>query len=214
MSGWGGENRGCLSDTPSALTAPPNRWANGYSEEKPLSVPRDAPFQLETCPLTAVDALGNSPAGSPTSQPQPAPWWDGRGGWPVLGCGLSRALPAVLRFFLEYQWFVDFAVYSGGVYVFTEAYYYVLGPAKETNIAVFWALLTVAFSVYPSSGCAGGQGGGRHVQAGLQLPPPQSWSISYQLLSPKNSPKLGGVKRSLCYSLSWAGLSPAGFSLL
>ncbi|XP_045348468.1 transmembrane protein 161A isoform X1 [Leopardus geoffroyi] len=86
------------------------RWANGYSEEKPLSVPRDAPFQLETCPLTAVDAL-------------------------------------VLRFFLEYQWFVDFAVYSGGVYVFTEAYYYALGPAKETNIAVFWCLLTVAFSI-------------------------------------------------------------------
>ncbi|XP_073882583.1 transmembrane protein 161A isoform X13 [Macaca fascicularis] len=61
------------------------RWANGLSEEKPLSVPRDAPFQLETCPLTTVDAL--------------------------------------------------------------EAYYYVLGPAKETNIAVFWCLLTVAFSI-------------------------------------------------------------------
>uniref|UniRef100_A0A8D1AR32 Transmembrane protein 161A n=2 Tax=Sus scrofa TaxID=9823 RepID=A0A8D1AR32_PIG len=86
------------------------RWANGYSEEKPLSVPRDTPFQLETCPLTAVDAL-------------------------------------VLRFFLEYQWFVDFAVYSGGVYLFTEAYYYMLGPAKETNIAVFWCLLTIAFSI-------------------------------------------------------------------
>lgn len=43
------------------------RWAsNGLSEEKPLSVPRDAPLQLETCPLTAVDALGNRPA-----------WW----GW-------------------------------------------------------------------------------------------------------------------------------------
>ncbi|XP_030896330.1 transmembrane protein 161A isoform X2 [Leptonychotes weddellii] len=80
------------------------RWANGYSEEKPLSVPRDAPFQLETCPLTAVDALGNSPAGSPTSHPQPTP---------------------------------------GSI----EAYYYVLGPAKETNIAVVWCLLTVAFSV-------------------------------------------------------------------
>uniref|UniRef100_A0A2K6UCA3 Transmembrane protein 161A n=1 Tax=Saimiri boliviensis boliviensis TaxID=39432 RepID=A0A2K6UCA3_SAIBB len=62
------------------------RWADGLSEEKPLSVPRDAPFQLETCPLTTVDA-----------------------------------------------------------------YYYVLGPAKETNIAVFWCLLTVAFSMYPSS---------------------------------------------------------------
>lgn len=86
------------------------RWANGYSEEKPLSVPRAAPFKLKTCPLTAVDAL-------------------------------------VLRFFLEYQWFVDFAVYSGGMYLFTEVYYYVVGPAKETNIAVFWCLLTVAFCI-------------------------------------------------------------------
>lgn len=85
------------------------RWANGLSEEKPLSVPRDAPFQLETCPLTAVDAL-------------------------------------VLRFFLEYQWFVDFALYSGLLFLFTEVYYYVLGPTKELNMAVFWCLLTVAFS--------------------------------------------------------------------
>ncbi|KAM8763720.1 transmembrane protein 161A isoform 2-T2 [Rhynchonycteris naso] len=61
------------------------RWANGYGEEKTFCVPCDAPFQLETCPLTAVDAL--------------------------------------------------------------EAYYYVLGPARETNIAIFWCLLTIAFSV-------------------------------------------------------------------
>ncbi|ELR54573.1 Transmembrane protein 161A, partial [Bos mutus] len=107
---------GRVSRTPAALSwkqkprGRKERWANGCSEEKPLSVPRDAPFQLQTCPLTAVDAL-------------------------------------VLRFFLEYQWFVDFAVYSGGVYLFTEAYYYMLGPAKETNIAVFWCLLTIAFSV-------------------------------------------------------------------
>lgn len=69
--------------------------------------------------------------------------------------------PAVLRFFLEYQWFVDFAVYAGGVYLFTEAYYYVLGPARETNIAVFWCLLTVAFSLYPS-----GSGQGRQEACG------------------------------------------------
>ncbi|XP_051025813.1 transmembrane protein 161A isoform X1 [Acomys russatus] len=86
-----------------------DRWTNGPLDEKPLSVPRDAHFQLETRPLTAVDAL-------------------------------------VLRFFLEYQWFVDFAVYSVGVYLFTEAYYFVLGPVQETNIAVFWCLLTLAFS--------------------------------------------------------------------
>ncbi|XP_034376615.1 transmembrane protein 161A isoform X3 [Arvicanthis niloticus] len=60
------------------------RWTNGLHDEKPLSVPRDAHFQLETCPLTAVDAL--------------------------------------------------------------EAYYFVLGPVQETNIAVFWCLLTLAFS--------------------------------------------------------------------
>ncbi|XP_041531141.1 transmembrane protein 161A isoform X4 [Microtus oregoni] len=84
------------------------RWANGLHDEKPLSVPRDAPFQLQTCPLTAADAL-------------------------------------VLRFFLEYQWFVDFAVYSVGVFLFTEVYYFVLGPVQETNIAVFWCLLTLAF---------------------------------------------------------------------
>uniref|UniRef100_A0A8C9JUS8 Transmembrane protein 161A n=1 Tax=Panthera tigris altaica TaxID=74533 RepID=A0A8C9JUS8_PANTA len=50
-------NGSCFDSPP--LWLPPPRWANGYSEEKPLSVPRDAPFQLETCPLTAVDALGN-----------------------------------------------------------------------------------------------------------------------------------------------------------
>lgn len=57
----------------------------------------------------------------------------------------------VLRFFLEYQWFVDFAVYSVGVFLFTEIYYFVLGPVQETNIAVFWCLLTLTFCLYPSS---------------------------------------------------------------
>lgn len=42
-------------------------------------------------------------------------------------------------------------MYSVGVYLFTEAYYFVLGPVQETNIAVFWCLLTLAFSLYPSS---------------------------------------------------------------
>lgn len=44
------------------------RWANGLHDEKPLSVPRDAHFQLETCPLTAVDALGNT---QPSTQSPP-----------------------------------------------------------------------------------------------------------------------------------------------
>ncbi|XP_060038324.1 transmembrane protein 161A isoform X1 [Erinaceus europaeus] len=84
------------------------RWANGCGEDRPLWVPRDAPFQLQTCPLTAVDAL-------------------------------------VLRFFAEYQWFLDFAVYAAALFVLTEGYYHLLAPC-EPNIAVFWGLLAVAFS--------------------------------------------------------------------
>ncbi|XP_051495421.1 transmembrane protein 161A isoform X3 [Apus apus] len=87
-----------------------DRRANGVTDEKPLSVPRDIDLHLDTSPITAVDAL-------------------------------------VLRYFLEYQWFVDFAVYSTAVYVFTEGYYCLLDPQKEMNIGVLWCLLTVFFSV-------------------------------------------------------------------
>ncbi|XP_036606156.1 transmembrane protein 161A [Trichosurus vulpecula] len=86
------------------------RRANGLSEEKPLSVPRDINLQLETSPITAIDAL-------------------------------------VLRYFSEYQWFVDFALYACGVYLFTEGYYCLVDPAKEANIGVLWCFLTVLFSV-------------------------------------------------------------------
>ncbi|NXX43663.1 T161A protein, partial [Tricholaema leucomelas] len=53
----------------------------------------------------------------------------------------------VLRYFLDYQWFVDFAVYSTAVYLFTEGYYCLVDPQKETNIGVLWCLLTVVFSI-------------------------------------------------------------------
>ncbi|XP_074834244.1 transmembrane protein 161A isoform X2 [Carettochelys insculpta] len=53
----------------------------------------------------------------------------------------------VLRYFLEYQWFVDFAVYSTFVYLFTEGYYCLVDPRKEMNIGLLWCLLTVVFSI-------------------------------------------------------------------
>uniref|UniRef100_A0A8C8RXD9 Transmembrane protein 161A n=1 Tax=Pelusios castaneus TaxID=367368 RepID=A0A8C8RXD9_9SAUR len=53
----------------------------------------------------------------------------------------------VLRYFLEYQWFVDFAVYSTLVYLFTEGYYCLAEPRKEANIGILWCLLTVFFSI-------------------------------------------------------------------
>lgn len=58
---------------------------------------------------------------------------------------------SVLRFFLEYQWLVDFAVYATGVYLFTECYYSFVDAGKEVNIGAIWCVLTVLFSLYPST---------------------------------------------------------------
>nr|XP_030112908.3 transmembrane protein 161A isoform X1 [Taeniopygia guttata] len=85
-----------------------DRRAGGVAEDKELSVPCDIELQLDTSPITAVDAL-------------------------------------VLRYFLEYQWFVDFAVYAGAVYVFSEGYFCLASPARESNLGVLWCLLTLLF---------------------------------------------------------------------
>lgn len=57
----------------------------------------------------------------------------------------------MLRFFLEYQWLVDFAVYATGVFLFTECYYSVVDASKEVNIGAIWCVLTVLFGLYPST---------------------------------------------------------------
>uniref|UniRef100_H3D6N9 Transmembrane protein 161A n=1 Tax=Tetraodon nigroviridis TaxID=99883 RepID=H3D6N9_TETNG len=53
----------------------------------------------------------------------------------------------VLRFFLEYQWLVDFAVYATGVFLFTECYYSLVDASKEVNIGALWCVLTVLFGL-------------------------------------------------------------------
>ena len=40
------------------------------------------------------------------------------------GLQLSSCPPSVLQFFVEYESLVDFAMYSTGVYLFTEAYFF------------------------------------------------------------------------------------------
>uniref|UniRef100_A0A8C1L241 Transmembrane protein 161A n=1 Tax=Cyprinus carpio TaxID=7962 RepID=A0A8C1L241_CYPCA len=55
----------------------------------------------------------------------------------------------VLRFFVEYQWLIDFAIYATGIYLFTEGYYSVVDASKEVNIASIWCVLTVFFCLYP-----------------------------------------------------------------
>lgn len=77
---------------------------------------------------------------------------------------------------------MDFSVYAGGVYLFTEAYFYLLGP-REANISVFWCLLIVAFSMYPA--CQARGWGGRLSTA---TPHPALWSLTRL---PKSSLNLG-----------------------
>ncbi|OWK51286.1 Transmembrane protein 161A [Lonchura striata] len=96
----------------------------GVAEDRGLWVPCDIDLQLDTSPITAVDAL-------------------------------------VLRHFLDYQWFVDFSVYAGAVYVFSEGYFCLASPARETHLGVLWCLLTLLFCLYPACGCQAGGGAPR-----------------------------------------------------
>ncbi|XP_075707296.1 transmembrane protein 161A isoform X2 [Rhinoderma darwinii] len=53
----------------------------------------------------------------------------------------------VLRYFLEYQWFIDFSLYSTIIYLFTEGYYCLVDAQNEINIGALWCLITVIFSI-------------------------------------------------------------------
>uniref|UniRef100_UPI00398E315A transmembrane protein 161A isoform X1 n=1 Tax=Pristiophorus japonicus TaxID=55135 RepID=UPI00398E315A len=53
----------------------------------------------------------------------------------------------VLRYFMDYQWLVDFVLYATLVYTFTEAYYSLLNIQGEVNVGVLWCLLTLAFGL-------------------------------------------------------------------
>lgn len=53
----------------------------------------------------------------------------------------------VLRYFLEYQWFIDFSLYSTIIYLFTEGYYCLVDAQSEINIGVLWCLMTLLFSI-------------------------------------------------------------------
>ncbi|XP_072338393.1 transmembrane protein 161A isoform X2 [Scyliorhinus torazame] len=87
-----------------------DRRQNGVTETKPETVPKDINLQLETKPISPLDAL-------------------------------------VLRYFLDYQWLVDFVLYATLVYMFTEAYYSLLSIRGEVNVGVLWCLLTLAFGI-------------------------------------------------------------------
>ncbi|XP_054280443.1 transmembrane protein 161B [Macrosteles quadrilineatus] len=51
-----------------------------------------------------------------------------------------------LRYFGEYQWLLDFAVYALCVYVITEVYTFYLPLKEEVNLSMLWCLLVLFFA--------------------------------------------------------------------
>ncbi|PNF37857.1 Transmembrane protein 161B [Cryptotermes secundus] len=52
-----------------------------------------------------------------------------------------------LKFYSEYQWLLDFAVYSSVVYILTEVYHALVPPKDEVNLSMLWCVLVVGFAV-------------------------------------------------------------------
>jgi len=51
-----------------------------------------------------------------------------------------------LRYFAEYQWLLDFALYALCVYVITEIYTFYLPLKEEVNLSMLWCLLVLFFA--------------------------------------------------------------------
>ncbi|XP_067000369.1 transmembrane protein 161B [Anabrus simplex] len=52
-----------------------------------------------------------------------------------------------LRYYTEYQWLVDFALYSTIVYIATEVYQYFFPLKDEINLSMLWCFLVVGFAL-------------------------------------------------------------------
>lgn len=54
-----------------------------------------------------------------------------------------------LRFYTEYQWLVDFSLYTSIVYIITEVYQAFFPLKDEMNLSMMWCGLVLIFSLYP-----------------------------------------------------------------
>lgn len=54
-----------------------------------------------------------------------------------------------LRYYMEYQWLLDFALYSAIVYIITEIYNSLISVQEEVNLSMMWCTLVLLFALYP-----------------------------------------------------------------
>jgi len=54
-----------------------------------------------------------------------------------------------LRYFMEYQWLVNFSLYAALVYLSTEIYSYYSSIENEINLSMLWCSIVIVFALYP-----------------------------------------------------------------
>lgn len=53
-----------------------------------------------------------------------------------------------LRYYSEYQWLLDFALYAAIVYIITEIYNFLITTKEEVNLSMMWCSLVLIFALY------------------------------------------------------------------
>jgi hypothetical protein len=52
-----------------------------------------------------------------------------------------------LRYFIEYQWLIDFSLYSAIVYTISEVYHFFIPIKDEVNLSMLWCCLVIFFAL-------------------------------------------------------------------
>lgn len=52
-----------------------------------------------------------------------------------------------LRYFTEYQWLIDFSLYSIIVYLISETYHFYIPIKDEVNLSMLWCMLVIFFAL-------------------------------------------------------------------
>lgn len=53
-----------------------------------------------------------------------------------------------LRYFTEYQWLVDFSLYTLIIYVLSEIYHFYIPLREEVNLSMLWCFLVIFFAMW------------------------------------------------------------------
>lgn len=62
---------------------------------------------------------------------------------------VSRLDVIHLKYYVDYQWLIDFTLYSLVVYIITEVYQAFFSIKDDVNLSMMWCTLVLIFAMYP-----------------------------------------------------------------